>query len=76
MATASDVGSRVDVVGYGMGTLRYFGPHKVKRSPRCGVELDDAVGNNNGTVGEHEYFDCADQHGVLVIPGKVSGGMS
>ncbi|EDQ85045.1 uncharacterized protein MONBRDRAFT_34458 [Monosiga brevicollis MX1] len=71
LATASDVGSRVDVVGYGMGTLRYFGPHKVKRSPRCGVELDDAVGNNNGTVGEHEYFDCADQHGVLVIPGKV-----
>ena len=53
------------------GVLRFFGDHKVKNIPRCGVELDQPVGKNNGTVGGHVYFKCADNHGVLVGPRKV-----
>ena len=36
-----------------------------------GVILDTAGGKNNGTVGGHEYFQCADQHGCLSVPSKV-----
>jgi hypothetical protein len=40
--------------GYGSGILRFKGMHfEKKESSRCGVELDDAVGNNDGTVGGH-----------------------
>ena len=39
---------------------------------RCGVELDDPVGRNNGSVGGEQYFTCADKHGVLVVPNKVT----
>lgn len=29
------------------------------------------MGNNNGTVNGHKYFECAPEKGVLVIPSKV-----
>lgn len=35
---------------YGGGYLRYYGPHSVHGRLRCGVELDEAVGLNNGNV--------------------------
>jgi hypothetical protein len=45
------VGRRVTVEGYDVpGTLRYYGQHAVKGGLRCGVELDEAMGKNNGTV--------------------------
>eukprot|EP00047_Mylnosiga_fluctuans_P022111 m.113765 g.113765 ORF g.113765 m.113765 type:complete len:376 (+) comp9141_c2_seq4:79-1206(+) len=67
----SDVGKRVTVQGYGMGTLRFVGPHAKDGKPRCGVELDEPKGLNNGTAGGHTYFECADKHGVLVDPRSV-----
>ena len=45
------VGMRVAVEKFGEGTLRFFGPHHRDGKPRCGVELDEANGINNGTVG-------------------------
>ena len=38
------------------------------------MELDDALGRMNGTMkdGNHIYFKCADNHGALVVPAKVS----
>jgi len=45
------IGRRVAVDGYDVqGTLRFFGQHAVKAGLRCGVELDEAVGRNNGTI--------------------------
>ena len=38
---------------------------------RVGIILDTAGGKNNGTVGGHKYFQCADQHGCLSVPSKV-----
>lgn len=64
-------GSKVIVEGMGAGTLMFYGLHHKKSSPRCGVELDEANGKNNGTVGGHTYFTCEDKHGCLVDPGKV-----
>jgi dynactin complex subunit len=42
-----------------------------KKGTRVGVVLDDAEGNNNGTVGGHKYFECASGHGALVLKRKV-----
>ena len=72
LATESDVGRRVRVQGYACGgVLRFYGSHATKNIPRCGVELDEPVGKNDGTVGGHVYFKCADSRGVLVAPSKV-----
>ena len=68
-----DVGGRVTVRGYRCtGTLRFFGPHSVEGTPRCGVELDLPVGKNGGTVEGHAYFTAGDNCGVLVKPAKVT----
>jgi len=64
------VGDTVHVDPYGEGTVRFVGVHHVSGSPRVGVELSDAVGNNNGTVKGHTYFECPQKHGVLVSPHK------
>ena len=48
---AEHIGRRVKVDGYeGDGTLRFVGAHHVSNLPRCGVELDQPGGKNNGTV--------------------------
>ena len=69
----SDVGSRCMVEGYdSIGTIRFVGEHVHMGGFRVGVELDDAIGRNNGTVRDHKYFECEDKKGVLVAPHKVS----
>lgn len=66
------IGSQVGVIGYeGIGTLRFYGERAGGGGLRCGVEFEEPVGRNNGMVAGHEYFKCADRHGVLVVPGKV-----
>ena len=68
-----DVGRRVLVEGYdSVGTLRFVGKHHVKNVHRCGVEFDDNVGKNNGTVDDFTYFETTDNRGVIVAPRKVS----
>ena len=60
--------------GYaGKGYVRFIGKHRIKGQLRVGVELDEPLGRNNGSVDGYQYFDslCAPQHGVLVIPRKV-----
>jgi hypothetical protein len=53
-------------VGYGWGTLHYFGLHATKPGYRCGVALDEGKGLNNGTVDGFWYFRCEPGHGLLV----------
>ena len=67
------LGDRVTVEGYGVpGTVRFLGKHAEAGSKRVGVELDDAIGKNSGTVGGHQYFQCPANHGVLTLPKKVA----
>tara|TARA_B100000787_G_scaffold72318_2_gene53144 strand:- start:999 stop:2291 length:1293 start_codon:yes stop_codon:yes gene_type:complete len=71
--TEFDVGKRVLVEGYdSIGTLRFVGKHNVKNVTRCGVEFDEEIGKNNGTIDGHIYFEAMDNRGVLVSPRKVS----
>ena len=69
----SHVGRRVTVSKYGQGIVMFVGSHHVHGVPRIGVELDQPLGINNGTVGGHKYFTCTMKHGVLADPklGKI-----
>ena len=71
------VGDRVTVRGYGcQGTVKFTGRHHVTDKPRVGVELDFALGKNNGEVQGYAYFCCGEQRGVLCAPGKVKDSTS
>jgi hypothetical protein len=48
---SADVGQRVVVKDFGPGVLRFYGMHAKDGKPRCGVELDEPKGLNNGTAG-------------------------
>ena len=50
--TAQMVGAPVSVMGYGRGTLRYYGRHAYKPGYRCGVELESATGCNDGCTSD------------------------
>jgi len=56
---------------FGVGTVRFFGPHHVDGKNRCGVELDEYIGLNDGTIKGHKYFECEPKRGVLVDPRQV-----
>ena len=36
-----------------------------------GVELDEPVGKNNGTVQDKEYFSCPDRHGIFTLQSRL-----
>lgn len=70
--TQDDINRRCNVEGYACpGTLLFVGKHVTKGGWRCGVELDEAVGKNNGLVGGHQYFKVDDNKGVLCVPRKI-----
>lgn len=68
-----DIGKRCMVEGYDcVGTVRFVGMHVNENIMRIGIELDEAIGKNNGTVRDHKYFECDANKGVLTAPRKVS----
>jgi serine/threonine protein kinase len=71
-----DLGRRVKLSSStltGTGLLRFVGLHKQKGVPRVGIEMDDAVGLNDGALngGADRYFACAPNRGVFANPAKV-----
>lgn len=54
-----------------VGVVRFVGTTEFYHGTWVGVELDNAVGKNNGTVMNKTYFTCADHHGVFVQPSAI-----
>lgn len=64
--TDRDIGKLVTVKGYDcLAVLQFIGAHKEKGHLRCGVELDQPIGNNDGTVNGHEVNSAAN-HACMV----------
>eukprot|EP00445_Apocalathium_hangoei_P033813 CAMPEP_0203951986 /NCGR_PEP_ID=MMETSP0359-20131031/85737_1 /ASSEMBLY_ACC=CAM_ASM_000338 /TAXON_ID=268821 /ORGANISM="Scrippsiella Hangoei, Strain SHTV-5" /LENGTH=844 /DNA_ID=CAMNT_0050884797 /DNA_START=19 /DNA_END=2553 /DNA_ORIENTATION=- len=59
------VGQAVEVVGY-LGRVAYIGETKFAPGKWIGVELEDAVGKNDGCVQGVMYFMCPPNHGLFV----------
>ncbi|XP_017893436.1 restin homolog isoform X3 [Ceratina calcarata] len=69
------IGDRVIVSssqGSKTGVLRYMGTTEFAAGEWCGVELDDPVGKNDGSVGDKRYFECRPKYGLFAPAHKVS----
>jgi len=65
------VGTRVAVVGSGIGIVRFVGETRFKPGTWVGVELEEADGRNDGSVQGVRYFQCAPARGIFVLPSSV-----
>ncbi|XP_045491702.1 CAP-Gly domain-containing linker protein 1 isoform X2 [Colias croceus] len=54
------------------GTLRYVGVTDFATGVWAGVELDDPIGKNDGSVDGKRYFECAPRFGLFAPISKVS----
>ncbi|XP_046964516.1 restin homolog isoform X4 [Vanessa cardui] len=54
------------------GTLRYVGVTEFASGVWAGVELDDPLGKNDGSVDGKRYFNCAPRFGLFAPISKVS----
>lgn len=62
----------VTVVNKNMcGIVRFLGPTQFAEGVWVGVELDQAVGKNDGSVNGVRYFKCAAARGIFVRPSQV-----
>eukprot|EP01134_Creolimax_fragrantissima_P003406 CFRG3406T1 len=59
-----ELGSRVEVSGKS-GVLRFVGEIKAKPGVWAGVELDEPLGKNDGSVKNDRYFRCMPNHGLF-----------
>lgn len=65
------VGCRVAIAGaeqYGQGVLRFIGTAEFAAGAGdwLGIELDEAVGKNDGSVAGKRYFQCDEKRGIFV----------
>lgn len=63
------LGSRV-MVADNHGVVRFVGPTSFDTGTFIGVELDDPVGKNDGSVEGVSYFKCEPGHGLFVRPAR------
>jgi tubulin-folding cofactor B len=68
------VGSRCEVEGGRRGTIRYIGEAEFAKGSWIGVEYDEPVGKNDGSVAGKRYFTCQLKYGGFVKPEKVTVG--
>ena len=72
-----EVGKRCRLGDARRGNVRYVGEVDEipgLKGPWVGVELDEPVGRNDGSVGGKRYFDCGEKRGVFVRPERVEIG--
>ncbi|XP_020289391.1 restin homolog isoform X2 [Pseudomyrmex gracilis] len=69
------IGERVIVSssqGSKTGVLRYLGITEFAAGEWCGVELDEPIGKNDGSVNGKRYFECPNKHGLFAPLHKIT----
>ena len=67
-----EIGDRVWVGGTKAGVVVFMGPTQFAAGEWVGVELDAAVGKNDGSVNGVRYFTCTPLHGVFAKAAKLT----
>eukprot|EP00835_Amoeboradix_gromovi_P002106 NODE_112_length_19362_cov_0.399678.p1 type:complete len:1332 gc:universal NODE_112_length_19362_cov_0.399678:3359-7354(+) len=71
-----EIGQQVTVQissGTAVGTIAFIGETKFKPGTQwIGLNLQDPIGKNNGTVDGVQYFECNSNHGIFVPVSKIS----
>ncbi|KAI9467756.1 hypothetical protein LPJ78_001714 [Coemansia sp. RSA 989] len=57
-----------------LGTVRFVGKTQFRSGFWVGVEFDEPVGKNDGSVNNVRYFTCSPEHGSFVRPDMVTAG--
>ncbi|CAO3612417.1 unnamed protein product [Mucor hiemalis] len=79
-ADAMKIGDRCQVLGEDesaaqkLGTVKFIGETKFQPGLWVGIQYDEPLGKNNGTVQGEKYFDCPPKYGGFVRPVKVNVG--
>ncbi|UZJ53053.1 hypothetical protein CBS101457_002373 [Exobasidium rhododendri] len=68
------VGARCEVDGGRRGAIRYAGATDFATGSWVGVEYDEPVGKNDGSIAEKRYFTCKAKYGGFVRAEKVKIG--
>lgn len=71
-----DIGDRVVVSGGKHGSVRFIGETEFAQSIWVGIELEQPLGKNDGSVQGKRYFTCKTPYGVFVPPSKVTKASS
>ncbi|KAK7895495.1 hypothetical protein WMY93_020820 [Mugilogobius chulae] len=66
------IGERVWVNGNKPGFVRFIGGAQFAPGQWAGIELDEPIGKNNGSVADIVYFKCEDGRGIFTRPSKLS----
>ncbi|XP_014343317.1 CAP-Gly domain-containing linker protein 4 isoform X4 [Latimeria chalumnae] len=71
MSLGLKLGDRVIIAGQKVGTLRFCGTTEFASGQWAGIDLDEAEGKNDGSVGGVQYFNCPPKQGLT--PSKTNG---
>ncbi|KAG6886787.1 hypothetical protein C0992_002372 [Termitomyces sp. T32_za158] len=56
------------------GVVQFVGPTKFSKGVWVGIEYDEPIGKNDGSVQGERYFSCRNNYGVFVRPDKLKVG--